>query len=323
VPQALTVRSGDEAVRHLFEVAAGLDSLVVGEDQIAGQVRHCLRVAEPTLTPGLRRLAEAALRSAKAVSSRTGLGAVGRSIAAVGLELSGFRDWGLTRVLVLGTGSYAGVVVAYLQRHGCTRIAARSASSRRAARFATTHAVDVATDLAASLADSDLVVACSGNHRLIDAETLGPHRPVIVDLSGGTDIDPTVRDLGVRLITMDQLAGRVPAQDGAALAEARALVEQAVDDFLAAQRGRHAAGTVTALRAQVDELIRAELATTAGRYPPETQRAIERSLRRLANTMLHQPSTRAAASARAGELDDYRRALATVFGPGLVIEPSS
>lgn len=322
VPQALKVWSGAEAVRHLFEVAAGLDSLVVGEDQIAGQVRHGLRVAESTLTPGLRRLGEAALHAAKAVSSRTGLGAVGRSIAAVGLESAGIPDWERARVLLLGTGSYARVVVADLQRRGCTRIAARSASRRRAERFAATHAVTIATDLSQALPDTDLVIACSGQHRLIDAETLGEHRPIIVDLSGGTDIDPAVRDLGVRLLTIDQLAQQVPAQDGAALAEARALVEQAVDDFLATQRGRQAAGAVTALRAQVDQLVRAELATTAGRYPPETQQAIERSLRRLANAMLHRPSTRATASAQAGELDDYQHALATVFGPDLVAETS-
>lgn len=313
--RGLTVRSDTDAVRHLFQVAAGLDSLVIGENQIAGQVRHALRIAEPTLTPGLRQLGEAALRTAKTVASRTGLGAIGRSIAAVGLELAGIENWETTRVLLLGTGSYAGVVVADLHRRGCTRTAVHSASGRRAARFAETHQVSPVSDLPAAVAESDLVVACSGNRRLLDAGTLGGHRPVIVDLSGGTDVDPAVRELGVRLLTIDQLAAHAPAQDEAAVAEAQALVEQAVADFLADQRGREAGGTVTALRARVDGLIEAELATASGRYPPETREAIERSLRRLGNALLHQPSTRATAAARAGELDDYRRALATVFGP--------
>lgn len=321
VSDALTVRSGVDAVRHLFEVAAGLDSLVVGEDQIAGQVRHGLRVAEPTLTPALRRLGEAALGTAKAVAGRTGLGAVGRSIAAVGLDRAGVADWGRASVLVLGTGSYARVVVADLHRRGCTRIAIHSGSSRRAERFAATHPVSIATDLPEALAGSDLVVACSGNRRLIDAWTLAGHRPVIVDLSGGTDVDPAVRDLGVDLLTMDQLAEQVPTLDGAALAEAHALIEQSVADFLADQRGREAAGTITALRGRVDELVEAELAWVAGRHSAETQQAIERSLRRFAQAMLHQPSTRATASARAGELEDYRHALATVFGPDLAAGP--
>jgi len=321
VSDALTVRSGAEAVRHLFEVAAGLDSLVVGEDQIAGQVRHGLRVAEPTLTPALRRLGEAALGTAKAVAGRTGLGAVGRSIAAVGLDRAGITDWGRASVLVLGTGSYARVVVADLHRRGCARIAIHSGSSRRAERFAATHPVSIATDLPEALAGSDLVVACSGNRRSIDARTLAGHRPVIVDLSGGTDVDPAVRDLGVDLLTMDQLAEQVPTLDGAALAEAHALIEQSVADFLADQRGREAASTITALRGRVDELVEAELAWAAGRHSAETQQAIERSLRRFAQAMLHQPSTRATASARAGELEDYRHALATVFGPDLAAGP--
>ncbi|MGC4154809.1 MAG: hypothetical protein QM628_17290 [Propionicimonas sp.] len=317
VSDVLTIRSGGDAVRHLFGVAAGLDSMVVGEDQISGQVRHGLRVAEPTLTPALRRLGEAALGTAKAVAGRTGLGAVGRSIATVGLDRSGIADWDRASVLVLGTGSYARVVVADLHRRGCARIMVSSASSRRAERFAATHPVAIVTDLAAALADSDLVVACSGNRRLIDARTLAGLRPAIVDLSGGTDVDPAVRDLGVELLTMDQLAEQVPTLDGAALAEAHALVEQSVADFLADQRGREAAGTITALRGRVDELVQAELAWAAGRHSAETQQAIERSLRRLAQAMLHQPSTRAAAWARAGELEDYRHALATVFGPDL------
>lgn len=321
VSDALTVRSGADAVRHLFEVAAGLDSLVVGEDQIAGQVRHGLRVAEPTLTPALRRLGEAALGTAKAIAGRTGLGAVGRSIAAVGLDRAGITDWDRTSVLVLGTGSYARVVVADLHRRGCTRIAVNSASTRRAERFAATHPVSIATDLPEALAGSDLVVACSGNRRLVDARTLAGHRPVIIDLSGGTDVDPAVRDLGVDLLTMDQLAEQVPTLDGVALAEAHTLIERSVADFLADQRGREAAGTITALRGRVGELVEAELAWAAGRHSAETQQAIERSLRRFAQAMLHQPSARATASAQAGELEDYRHALATVFGADLVAGP--
>lgn len=316
VMNGLAVQSDAEAVRHLFRVAAGLDSLVVGESQIAGQLRHGLRVAHATLTPGLRRLGDAALRTAKAVASRTGLGAIGRSLAAVGLDLATIDDWTQARVLLLGTGSYAGVVVAALRRRGCTRISVHSASDRRAARFAQSHSVTAASELPTALADCDLVVACSGNRRLVDAATLGGHRPVIVDLSGGTDIDPTVRALGVRLLTIDQLADHAPAQDAAALAAAHALVDRAVADFLADQRGRDAAGTVTTLRAQVDRLIDAELAATAGRYPPDTQQAIERALRRFANALLHQPVAQATAAAQAGELERYRRALATVLGSG-------
>ena len=316
VMQGLTIRSDDDAVRHLFRVAAGLDSLVIGESQIAGQVRHWLKAAEPTLTPGLRRLGEAALRTAKVVSSRTGLGAIGRSLASVGLDLTAIDNWARTSALLLGTGSYAGVVVAELRRRGCTRISVHSASDRRAARFAETHSVATAA-LSTALAESDLVVACSGNRRLIDASTLGEHRPTIVDLSGGTDIDPAVRDLGVRLLTIDELASHAPTQDAAAVATAQQLVEQAVADFLAAERGREAAGTVTALRARVDQLIEAELSTTSGSHSAETQQAIERSLRRFANAVLHQPSVQATASAEAGELASYQSALATVFGPAL------
>jgi glutamyl-tRNA reductase len=140
VDPALVVHVGDGAVEHLFLVASGLDSVVVGEREIAGQVRQALAEHDTTTSPGLRRLFQAALTTSKAVASSTMLGASGRSLAGVGLDLLADRFFSLEgrRVLIQGTGAYAGVVLSELLRRGVDQIRVYS-SAGRADAFAAGH----------------------------------------------------------------------------------------------------------------------------------------------------------------------------------------
>ena len=162
---AFTVRSGPDVAAHLFSVAAGLDSMVVGEREIAGQVRRALDAAhaERTTSARLERLFQRASRTSKRISHETHLGADGRSVVSVGLDLAepSIPPWRQTSAVIVGTGTYAGASVAALRARGCTDIAVYSASGR-APQFAADRGVGAVTDLVEALEGADLVVSCSG-----------------------------------------------------------------------------------------------------------------------------------------------------------------
>lgn len=329
VLDAFVVYAGQGVVEHLFEVACGLDSMVVGEAEVAGQVRSALSRADATASPPLRRLFQDALTTSKAVTSRTGLSSAGRSIASVGLDIAGERlgSWADARVLLIGTGAYARVVVADLARRGCTDILVYSPTGQ-AERFAATHPVEPvsASGLVDALTRADAVIACSGHGPAVltadlVAEARRGREPVlaVVDLSAASDVAVEVEALAeVDVITLDRIGDQVPSEQGDAVLDARDIVRRAVATYLHLEEGRMAVPAVTAIRAHVSQIIEREIELAQDHHSPEVAAAIARSLRRVSNSLLHAPSVRAAELARSGELDDYRRALHTLFG--IVVE---
>lgn len=322
------VYAGQAAVQHLLEVASGLDSMVVGEAEIIGQVREALRASGDRASASLHRLFHAALTTAKAVSSETDLGAAGRSIAQVGLGLVESRHFALAgrRTLVVGTGSYARVVTATLARLGCSDIWVYSPSGR-ARRFAATHPVQpVPIDgLSPALATADLLVTCSGGERttgpVVTTEMLASARATastllpVLDLSLTGDVEPEAQSLPfVDLIDLEEVGAHAPAEQTAAVLAARDLVTRGVDTYLHLEQGRQATPAVTAIRAHVSQFIEREIEAANRRYDPDTAAAVAHSLRRVSNALLHTPSLRAAELARSGELADYSHALHTLFG---------
>lgn len=321
------VYAGQAAVQHLLEVASGLDSMVVGEAEIIGQVRDALQASGERASAPLHRLFHAALTTAKAVSSGTDLGAAGRSIAQVGLRLVETRHFPLAgrRTLIIGTGSYARVVTATVQRLGCTDVWVYSPSGRAEA-FAATHPVHPVPDggLATALTHTDLVVTCSGT------ETAGPVVTVdllvaarahsagllpVLDLSLSGDVEPAAQSLpNVDLIDLEEVGAHAPAEQTAAVLAARDLVARGVETYLHLEHGRRATPAVTAIRAHVSQFIEREIEAANRRYDPETAAAVAHSLRRVSNALLHTPSLRAAELARSGDLADYSQALHTLFG---------
>jgi glutamyl-tRNA reductase len=167
--ESFTVRTGSEVPTHLFSVASGLDSMVVGEREIAGQVKRSLQVSrsEGTTSKTLELLFQTASRTSKRVGAHTTLGSTGRSLVKLGLDLAGesLPDWRVVRTVLIGTGSYAGASVAALRQRGSEDVRVYSRSGR-AALFAESHDV-VALDgdreaLIEALAEADLVVSVSG-----------------------------------------------------------------------------------------------------------------------------------------------------------------
>lgn len=320
---ALAIAAGEGAVRRCFSVAAGLDSMVVGEAEVAGQVRAALFAAGPAASAPLQRLFQHALATSKTVTSRTRLGAAGRSIASVGLDVVESRYGVLAdrRVLLIGTGAYARVVCADLLRRGCRDIWVYSRSGR-ADVFAQSHPVRVATDLPDALARAELVVTASrAEQPVLTAEMLAESRfgsqaalPVI-DLSLAEDVDPAATQLpGVDLIDLEVIGAHAPIEAASAVLAAQDIVNKAVETFLHLESGRSADPAVIAMRSHVMTIIEAEAEQAALKYPPEVAQAVARSLRRVSNALLHTPSLRAQQLARTGELDDYRRAMNTLFG---------
>jgi glutamyl-tRNA reductase len=163
--RSFTVRTGPEVTEHLFAVASGLDAMVVGEREIAGQVKRSLAIAreQETTSKTLELLFQTASRTSKRVGTDTELGAAGRSVVALALDLaeSELPPWDGARAVLIGTGSYAGASVAALRARGCEDISVYSQSGRAEA-FAESHGVRPVASLVEALSDADIVVSCSG-----------------------------------------------------------------------------------------------------------------------------------------------------------------
>ena len=325
VVDAMRVVFGTSVTQHLFSVASGLESMVVGEDEIAGQVRQALATAQRqgTTTPTLERLLQRALATSKAVTHSTGLGAAGRSIVSVGLDLVEQRHGPISgrRALVLGTGSYARVVLGALGRRGCTDISVYS-SSGRAANFAFSHGITAVDSdgLRAALESADIVAACSGApHPLVGLDLMtgvSTERVLpIIDLALSPDVSTEVRGLpNVDVIDLHVIHEFAPREHSSAILEAQDIVLAGVESFETGETGRTADHAVVAMRTHVMSIINEELERIRGRVDPETAEEVARSLNRVSNAILHTPSVRAQELARTGDFADYSKAIHTLFG---------
>ncbi|MCL1900260.1 MAG: glutamyl-tRNA reductase, partial [Promicromonosporaceae bacterium] len=161
--EAFYVTSGPDLVEHLYRVTAGLESMVIGEAEVVGQVRQALAAPGNCVSPALRRLFDDALAFSKSVTTTTTLREVGRTHASVGLDLAepSLPPWPEVRAVIAGTGQYAGTVVAELRRRGCVGLSVYSASGN-ADQFAATHPVTPVAELAPALPGAQLFVAASG-----------------------------------------------------------------------------------------------------------------------------------------------------------------
>lgn len=327
VAELLRVRVGSPVAAHLFGVAAGLDSMVVGEAEISGQVARAHRraLAAGTTTPVLNRLFQSASRTAKRVAAGTGLGAAGRSVAAVALDLAAQRIGPLdgARVLLVGTGAYARVVAKALTDRGCSRLMIFSPSGR-AAPFAARHqaAAIGAGGLMAALVAADLVVACSGTGssvlqpEAVRAALQERGRTLsVIDLALRVDVPAEVRALpGVEVIDLQSTAARAGGGPQDAVERAVELVTAAVGAFEADLAARRLDPAVVALRNHVTGAVQREIDRLRPRVPAEVASEFEHAAHRLARSLLHTPTVRARMLARTGDESDYLQALHTLFG---------
>jgi glutamyl-tRNA reductase len=314
VRSAAHVLTGPAVVTHLFRVTAGLESRVVGEVDIYGQVRSAYRESQSTGMTGLhlRRLFPAALRCGLQVRARTGLASQGRSLARraveVGLEaLPGNRE---PRILVIGSGQMAATAVDYLASlgHPC-RVAARDETY--AARLAGADLICPLSALAEEVAHTDLLIcATSASQHVVTAEDVrramtGRTRPLtIVDLSLPRNVDSTVARIpGVELIDLAGL-NDAAASDPALMSLVRVgaeLVAVAAQSYVDGVAAHDAGPVIAAVRRRVEDTCLHELSRRAPAGFGAAE--IEQQAHAIAGKLLHRPTMAARAAAAAGDND--------------------
>jgi glutamyl-tRNA reductase len=339
----LYVHHEARAVSHLFSVVCGLDSMLVGETQILGQVRAAFRLARDAggAAGALSALFQAALRLGKRAHSQTGIAAAGASIVSVGVRLAAAGIAGQTgagtagpplagrRVLVVGAGTVGSLAAATVVRAGAAELVVANRTVERAAKLAQAHGGAVAVgldDLEREIAAADLVVTSTGSAGLVVAHAAvagavaarGGKPLVFLDLALPHDVDPRVAALpGVSLVDLDALRAALDGQPVADDVEAvRALVAGEVAAYGERRRAMRAAPAVVALRAQAAAVVRDELDRLRGRLPdlgPQEWSAVERSVRRVVDKLLHAPTVRVQELAGAPGGDSYAEALRELF----------
>ncbi|RBQ21720.1 glutamyl-tRNA reductase [Spongiactinospora rosea] len=329
----LYVHYEDRAVSHLFSVTSGLESMVMGEGQILGQVRQALRLAqeEGTLGSTLNELAQHALRVGKRVHTDTGIDHAGASLVGVGLELAE-RVLGPIqgkRALVVGAGSMSALSAATLARAGVTGIVVANRTYERAVRLAETVGGRPARldDLPAELAQADIVISCTGGGNLVVTPEMltgtGRTTPLfLLDLALPHDIDPGVRALpGVTLVDLEAIQnsglGSAAGTDGGDVVEAaRRIVAEEVAGHLEVVRAARVTPTVVALRSKAAGVVEAELGRLVSRLPEMDQRVkdeVTQTMRRVVDKLLHEPTVRVKQLAASPSGDHYAEALRELF----------
>jgi glutamyl-tRNA reductase len=312
------------AVAHTFSVASGLDSLVVGESQILGQVKGALAASQTHQTVGtvLNSLFQQAIRVGKRVHTETGIGAAGRSLvtAAYGILNEEIGDLQGRRVLVVGAGAMAGLAARTAAADGAFVTCANRTLARaeRLAEAVGGKAVAL-SDLGDALAASDVLVTCTGARTLtigVDDLAGTPVRGV-VDLALPADVAPEVAERDICLVNLDRLVFDQP--DGATdqeIEDARALVREEVATFLALRRAAQVAPTVVALRSMASDVVAAELRRLDARLPDlddHEREQIQRSVRRIVDKLLHTPTVRVQELSTEPDAVDYAAALRELF----------
>ena len=310
------------AAHHLFTVVSGLESAVVGEREITGQVRRAVHEAQEagTVSGNLVRLFEAAARTARKVGSQTALGERGRSIVSVALDLADdvtTGTWASRRALVLGTGAYAGATMAALRDRGCADIEVYSTSGRAEQFTQNRGGTPVpAEELPAALGRADVVVGCSGGSAPMDAAVLPAGPRTVVDLALTRDFDPAVADLpGVELISLESVRVAAPEETRESVEAAAGIVERAAQEFAARQSERDMDAAIVALRKHTMDVLDAELAKVTSHHGcTAAQEQIELAMRRMVRSLLHTPTVRARELAAQGRQEEYFTGLAALYG---------
>jgi glutamyl-tRNA reductase len=327
----LYVHYDDGAVSHIFNVASGLDSMVVGEGQILGQTREALRVGQEsgTIGPALNALFQQALRVGKRVHAETDIDQAAPSLVSVAVDRA-TRHLGTVegkRVVVVGAGAMASLAVATLTRMGAADVTVASRTADKAQRLAEQYD---ATAIPLSQVDSvlpgaDVLVSCTGATGVVlPLATVAAARAsattpmAVIDLALPHDVDPAVGELPeVVLIGLAQLAAEVNEGEGSGdVAAVREIVAQEIAAFIAARRAASVTPTVVALRSMATGVVDTEMQRLLSRLPdldPQVRAEVDHAVRRVADKLLHQPTVRVKELANETGAVSYAAALAELF----------
>ncbi len=328
------------AVEHLFSVASGLDSMVVGESEILAQVKDAFRAAqrEGALRGPLYSLFERCFRVAKRVRTETGISRWSVSVASVAAQLARkiFGDLGATRALVIGTGDMGAKILAHLAESGCTRLAIASRRLARAHELAASFGAEVIDHdgWTERLQDVDILMTATGAGHVIvtrahleEAMRKRRHKPLfVIDVALPRNVEPAASALAdVYLYNIDDLQGVVSEnmkKREQEVAGARRLVQEEVEAFGRWLKLLDLAPTVRRLNAYFDGLFEEELkvmeSRAGGPLGAGERDALRRSLARVKARCLHQPLEALRAASRNGSMVHYSEVLHELFGLGNV-----
>jgi glutamyl-tRNA reductase len=337
VESLLYTHEEEDAIRHAFRVAASLDSMMIGEPQILGQVKDAFALAQAceTVGPALHTLFTQAFAVAKRVRTETEIArhAVSVSFAAVELAKKIFAGLGGRAVLLIGAGKMGELAAKHLVEQGAFPVYVANRTWARAqemARALSGTAVPF-DDLATPLAAVDIVVTSTGAPAPIVTRAhvervmhgRGARPLFLIDIAVPRDVEPGVDGIeGVYCYDIDDLKQVVDANIRERLREAQraeALVEREVAKFRARLGDVEVIPTIVSLRERLEEIRRAEVKRTLSRLPdatPETRAAIEAMSASLINKILHAPITKLRESSRAGAHRSWLEVVHELFGLG-------
>jgi glutamyl-tRNA reductase len=326
---------GAEAVRHLFSVAGGLDSMIVGEAEIQGQVKRAYELAlvEGVTGPVSNRLFREALAAGKRVRTDTGVGRSRVSVSTVAVELAAdmLGDLSRRRVLVIGAGENAELTARALRERGVETIFVANRRYDRAIGLAQRFggAAIRFDDLPAELDRADIVVSSTASpHQIVGREELElvaerrEGRPlVLIDIAVPRDIDPSVRDLpGIALYDMDDLQRAVARNLSvreAEAARARTVVDDEAERFERWLGSLDVLPTISALRDRAEGVVEQVLRENESRWESLSDADRERlgvMARALVNRLLHEPTLRLKGAVEGDDAYVYVHALRELFG---------
>jgi glutamyl-tRNA reductase len=336
-----SLRSG-EAVRHLFRVTAGLDSMIVGEAEIQGQVKRAYELAlvEGGTGPILNRLFRGALAAGGRVRDETGISEKNVSIPSVAVELARRTLGDLTdrRVLVIGAGETAELLARALVSRGVATVFVANRHYDRAIGLAQRFEGNAVRfeELPEQLEAADIVVSATNSpHHIVEREGLAEVMStregrllLLIDIAVPRDIEPACRELaGVSLHDIDDVQRIVARNAGGREAEARPaerILDAEQDRFERWLASLEVVPTISALRERADEIVRRVLAENDGRWEGLGEADRERlaaMAKAIASRLLHEPTLRMKRSAGSDEAYLYVSALRDLFGLDVETEP--
>jgi glutamyl-tRNA reductase len=302
---------GEDAVRHAFRVAASLDSMVLGEPQILGQVKAAYEAASAAASLGslLNALRNRSIAAAKRARSETGIGQNAVSISFVAVELARkiFGDLRERTVLLVGAGKMSELAARHLVRGGARASVLGGRRFERAAELAASLGGRAAPfeSLREELAKAEIVISGTGAPGMViaradveAAQAARRHRPLfLIDIAVPRDVDPEVAKVkGVFLYDLDDLRSVADAnlrERRKEAAAAEAIVEREVQEFMAWRKSLEVVPLVVELRQRGEEIRRHEIAKARGRLgtlTPEQEKAIDGLTTSIVNKILHAPT---------------------------------
>ncbi|STC69546.1 glutamyl-tRNA reductase [Corynebacterium pilosum] len=330
----LYVRYADAAAEHMMSVASGLDSMVIGEQQIIGQVRTSYQEAQEqgTVGPGLHSLAQSALRAGKRVHTETEIDDAGGSMVTFAFDVAreemGVEDFSGTTALVLGAGAMASLAATQLGKQGVDKLIIANRTRSRAERLAEhSREAGVPAEVvdfdarAGALSRVDLAVSATATDEftITPEDISGP--VMLVDLSLPRDIDDAVEDTeGVRLVNIEYLHARQEQEgdtDSSARRDAEAIIDEELAAYTSAERVRDVTPAVTQLRRTAAGLVDEEYAQLKNRLPhldDDDLRQVARSMKRVVDKLLHKPTVMVKELAATEGTVSYETALQVLFG---------